>query len=114
MLQHCVHADETSSVDSENHAHQLRLVELGKAIEKVSWQLILLPPMQAREVCALPNSSTCRPRHFQGANAAMCITLCADGDHLEITSSVHAVICLVQQKSSCYNFNHNALCSKHR
>ena len=47
MLQHRVHADETGRVSSGYRAHQLRLVELGEAIEKVSWQLILLPPMQA-------------------------------------------------------------------
>ena len=47
MLQHRVHADETSSVGSEYRAQRLRLVELGEAIEKVSWQLILLLPMQA-------------------------------------------------------------------
>ena len=47
MLHYRVHADKTSSVSSEYRAQQLRLVELGEAIEEVSWQLVLLLPMQA-------------------------------------------------------------------
>ncbi len=75
--------------------------------------------------CKLANSITsptvrsltatpAHPRHDQGSNAAMCIMLCAVCDHLAITSSVCAANCVFlspQQKSSCCDLHHNAICS---
>ena len=72
-------------------AQQLRLVELGKAIEKASWQLNLLLPMQAWELCALPDSNTCTPVPLSGLE---CCHACASCFVLIVTNWQSQAVCV--------------------
>lgn len=67
---------------------------MGKVINKISWQFILMLPMQACEVCGVPISNTCNTRTMIRAHMLPCASCCAVCDVLAIASSVrHPLRC---------------------